>query len=61
MGVRVYYPKPPVGETAPFGARPLSKSKFEHGSRRISRPPITMGVVSFSHDLSLMVLITETR
>jgi hypothetical protein len=59
--VLVYSAKPLVSETAPFLARPLGKTKFEHGSRHISRSRITMGLFPKRPNLSLMVLITETR
>ena len=35
-----------VAETAPFLAPPLDLDKNKHGSRRISTPPVTMGLLS---------------
>ena len=44
--VQVYYLKVHVAETAPFPAPPLDLDENEHASRRISTPPVTMGLIS---------------
>ena len=42
--IPVDFPMSHVAETAPFLAPPLDLDKNKHGSRRISTPPVTMGV-----------------
>ena len=43
-GVQVDLAKRHVAETAPFPAPPLDLDENEHASRRISTPPVTMGL-----------------
>ena len=44
--LQVDFPMSHVAETAPFPAPPLDLYKNEHAIRRISTPPVTMGLLS---------------
>ena len=46
-----------VAETAPFLAPPLDLDKNEHAIRRISTPPVTMGLLSRLHAAPFEVLM----
>ena len=55
--VQVYYRSSHVAETAPFRTPPLDLDKNEHASRRISTPPVTMGLFRSSRAAPFEVLM----